>query len=136
MARRYTKVRELRSSEQNVLLLDAGDQYQGTLWFVYYQGRAAQHFMGRMGYDVMVGRMFFLYHFRPVGRCTSNRIEPIQIGSLPVSAREQCKANCILCRCYGANPVCYFTNPWCCFTNPWCYSTNPWCYSTNPKPIY
>ncbi|XP_078504286.1 5'-nucleotidase [Lissotriton helveticus] len=53
VARRLTKVRELRATEQHVLLLDAGDQYQGTVWFNYYKGAEAAHFMKRLEYDAM-----------------------------------------------------------------------------------
>ena len=45
---------EIRRSHDNVLLLDAGDQFQGTIWFSYYQGEVAAHFMERLGYDAMV----------------------------------------------------------------------------------
>ncbi|XP_043923465.1 5'-nucleotidase [Protopterus annectens] len=53
VARRYTKIREIRSNEQNVLLLDAGDQYQGTMWFNVYKGKEAAHFMKMLGYQAM-----------------------------------------------------------------------------------
>ena len=55
-ARRHTVMEELRNREgPNLLYLDAGDQFQGTLWFVYYEGNATSHFMNRLKYDVMVG---------------------------------------------------------------------------------
>uniref|UniRef100_A0A3Q1ILY3 5'-nucleotidase n=1 Tax=Anabas testudineus TaxID=64144 RepID=A0A3Q1ILY3_ANATE len=53
VARRFTKVSEIRRREKNVLLLDAGDQFQGTVWFNYYKGAEAAHFMNKLGYDVM-----------------------------------------------------------------------------------
>ncbi|XP_061599665.1 snake venom 5'-nucleotidase-like [Cololabis saira] len=53
VARRFTKVSEIRKKEKNVLLLDAGDQFQGTVWFNYYKGLEAAHFMNKLGYDVM-----------------------------------------------------------------------------------
>ncbi|XP_072122018.1 5'-nucleotidase [Mobula birostris] len=53
VARRWTKIQELRRKEPNVLLLDAGDQYQGTIWFNYYKGAEAAHFMKKLTYDVM-----------------------------------------------------------------------------------
>ncbi|CAH1233390.1 NT5E [Branchiostoma lanceolatum] len=53
VARRLTKIREIRESESNVLLLDAGDQFQGTLWFYYYSGLVTARFMNKMQYDVM-----------------------------------------------------------------------------------
>lgn len=54
VARRVTKVKEIRKSTENVLLLDGGDQFQGTLWFVYYKGNATSHFMEKVQYDAMV----------------------------------------------------------------------------------
>lgn len=53
VARRFTKVSEIRKKEKNVLFLDAGDQFQGTVWFNYYKGAEAAHFMNKLGYDVM-----------------------------------------------------------------------------------
>lgn len=57
VARRLTKVSEIRKKEKNVLFLDAGDQFQGTVWFNYYKGAEAAHFMNKLGYDVMVNMM-------------------------------------------------------------------------------
>ncbi|XP_062324812.1 5'-nucleotidase-like isoform X2 [Osmerus eperlanus] len=53
VARRYTKIEEIRNSVRNVLLLDAGDQYQGTVWFNYYKGEEAAYFMNKLGYNAM-----------------------------------------------------------------------------------
>ncbi|KAM9341527.1 snake venom 5'-nucleotidase-like [Symphorus nematophorus] len=53
VARRFTKVSEIRRKEKNVLFVDAGDQFQGTVWFNYYKGTEAAHFMNKLGYDVM-----------------------------------------------------------------------------------
>uniref|UniRef100_A0A8C1CAJ5 5'-nucleotidase n=1 Tax=Cyprinus carpio carpio TaxID=630221 RepID=A0A8C1CAJ5_CYPCA len=53
VARRFTKIKEVRSKEKNVLLLDAGDQFQGTVWFNFYKGAEAAHFMNKLGYDAM-----------------------------------------------------------------------------------
>ncbi|KAG5846754.1 hypothetical protein ANANG_G00118320 [Anguilla anguilla] len=53
VARRFTKIKDIRSRERNVLLLDAGDQFQGTVWFNYYKGAEAAHFMNKLRYDAM-----------------------------------------------------------------------------------
>ncbi|KAK5852556.1 hypothetical protein PBY51_006409 [Eleginops maclovinus] len=53
VARRATAVKRIRSSEPNVLLLDAGDQFQGTVWFNHYRGAEAAHFMNKLQYDSM-----------------------------------------------------------------------------------
>ena len=62
-ARQATAISDIRGSEENVLLMDAGDQFQGTLWFYYYMGRATSYFMNRLGYDVMVGGGGFCVDF-------------------------------------------------------------------------
>ncbi|XP_046877128.1 5'-nucleotidase isoform X3 [Hypomesus transpacificus] len=53
VARRFSKIKEIRSRERNVMLLDAGDQFQGTVWFNFYKGAEAAHFMNKLGYDAM-----------------------------------------------------------------------------------
>lgn len=54
VARLFTKVQQIRQAEPNVLLLDAGDQYQGTIWFTVYKGAEVAHFMNALRYDAMV----------------------------------------------------------------------------------
>eukprot|EP01134_Creolimax_fragrantissima_P002752 CFRG2752T1 len=51
VARRKTAIDRVRAARENVLLLDAGDQFQGTLWFYVYEGQAAAHFMNDLQYD-------------------------------------------------------------------------------------
>ena len=53
-ARRMTKVAEIRSQRSNVLLLDGGDRFVGTLWFTQYRGLADSFFINRYPYDAMV----------------------------------------------------------------------------------
>ncbi|KAG5277446.1 hypothetical protein AALO_G00117710 [Alosa alosa] len=53
VARRHTKISQLRRTEPNVLLLDGGDQFQGTVWFNLYKGAEAAYFMNKLGYDAM-----------------------------------------------------------------------------------
>lgn len=55
MARIATAFDILRSdlAGQNVLFLDAGDQYQGSLFFTTYRGAAAGMFMETIGFDAM-----------------------------------------------------------------------------------
>lgn len=56
VARLSTKVQQIRRSEPHVLLLDAGDQYQGTIWFTVYKGAEVAHFMNALRYDAMVSQ--------------------------------------------------------------------------------
>ena len=53
VARRATKINEIRAEGGNVVLVDAGDQFQGTLFYTYYKGKEAQYFMNLLGYDGM-----------------------------------------------------------------------------------
>ncbi|MFK3632141.1 metallophosphoesterase, partial [Klebsiella pneumoniae] len=43
----------LRASRKNLLFLDAGDVFQGTLYFNQYRGLADRYFMHRALYRVM-----------------------------------------------------------------------------------
>ena len=49
-----TKVAEIRSKRSNVLLLDGGDRFVGTLSFTQYKGLADSFFINRYPYDAMV----------------------------------------------------------------------------------
>jgi lantibiotic leader peptide-processing serine protease len=48
-----TVVNQIRSETENVLLLDAGDQFQGTLFFNLFQGDVLNTTMNYIGYDAM-----------------------------------------------------------------------------------
>ncbi|KAI8513902.1 5'-nucleotidase [Branchiostoma belcheri] len=53
MARMAAKVREIRHYDDNVLLLDGGDQFQGTPWFTEFHGLASSRFMNKLQYNAM-----------------------------------------------------------------------------------
>lgn len=50
-ARRASLIQKIRSEEKNVLLLDAGDVFQGTPYFNFYGGELEYKLMTQMGYD-------------------------------------------------------------------------------------
>lgn len=50
-ARRAALIKQIRKSEKNVLLLDAGDIFQGTPYFNLYKGELEYKLMSAMGYD-------------------------------------------------------------------------------------
>jgi len=52
-ARLATAVAEARARSNNSILVDGGDQFQGTLFYTYYKGALAAEMMNRMGYDGM-----------------------------------------------------------------------------------
>lgn len=52
-ARRKTMVDQLRSTTENFLLLDAGDEFQGTLWYNIYKSEATAYVMNALQYDAI-----------------------------------------------------------------------------------
>jgi 5'-nucleotidase len=53
IARRSSLINQIRSTQKNVLLLDAGDVFQGTSWFDVYGGEVDFKLMSEMNYDAM-----------------------------------------------------------------------------------
>ncbi len=49
----YLDERRAALADANVLTLDAGDQFQGSLYYSTYKGAAAVEFMNQMGFDAM-----------------------------------------------------------------------------------
>ena len=54
-ARLITAIRARRAAAKNALLVDGGDQFQGSLFYSYYKGKAAAEMMNALGYDAMTG---------------------------------------------------------------------------------
>lgn len=52
-ARLVTAVKDARARSDNSILVDGGDQFQGTLFYTYYKGTMAAEFMNKLGYDAM-----------------------------------------------------------------------------------
>lgn len=52
-ARLVTAVTEARARSNNSILVDGGDQFQGTLFYTYYKGKLAAEMMNKLGYDGM-----------------------------------------------------------------------------------
>jgi 5'-nucleotidase/UDP-sugar diphosphatase len=51
--RLVTAITQARSRTNNSILVDGGDQFQGTLFYTYYKGALAAEMMNKMGYDAM-----------------------------------------------------------------------------------
>lgn len=51
VAKRAAWIQKIRQESENVLLLDAGDSFQGTPYFNYYGGELEFKLMSMMGYD-------------------------------------------------------------------------------------
>lgn len=52
-ARLATAIRTARADAPNALLVDAGDQFQGSLFYTRYKGKVAAEMMNTLGYDAM-----------------------------------------------------------------------------------
>ena len=52
-ARLVTAITEARARSENSILVDGGDQFQGTLFYTYYKGKLAAEMMNKMGYTAM-----------------------------------------------------------------------------------
>lgn len=52
-ARLVTAIDAAKARTNNHLLVDGGDQFQGTLFYTYYKGKAAAEMMNKMSYDAM-----------------------------------------------------------------------------------
>ena len=52
-ARLVSAIADARARSNNSILVDGGDQFQGTLFYTYYKGAAAAEMMNKMGYDAM-----------------------------------------------------------------------------------
>lgn len=50
-AKRMAIISKIRAEEKNVILLDAGDMFQGTPYFNYFRGELEIKLMSQMGYD-------------------------------------------------------------------------------------
>lgn len=52
-ARLATAIAVARADAEASILVDGGDQFQGTLFYTYYKGQATAEMMNRLGYDAM-----------------------------------------------------------------------------------
>ena len=85
-ARQATLIKRFRQTEPNVLLLSAGDTFQGTLYFNTYEGLADLAFMNAVGYDAMaVGNHEFDRGPKPLGTFASLANFPVLSANLDVS---------------------------------------------------
>ncbi len=53
VARLVTAIAEARGRAENSILVDGGDQFQGTLFYTQYKGTMTAEFMNLLGYDAM-----------------------------------------------------------------------------------
>jgi 5'-nucleotidase len=74
---------------ENVLFLDAGDQFQGSLFFTTYEGQAELEFMSRLGVDAMVlGNHEFDLGPEPLTAFVEGAEFPVVFGNVDASANN------------------------------------------------
>lgn len=88
VARVATKIAELREklAGENVIVLDAGDQYQGSLMYTTYKGDAEIEFMQAIGFDAMaVGNHEFDDGDEGLAKLADGVSFPVISGNIDVS---------------------------------------------------
>ncbi|MFQ1698954.1 bifunctional metallophosphatase/5'-nucleotidase [Loktanella agnita] len=92
IARVVTQINALREEldGENVIVLDAGDQYQGSLIYTTYKGDVEAEFMEQIGFDVMaVGNHEFDDGDAGLRKLTDNVSFPVISGNLDVSSSNE-----------------------------------------------
>lgn len=90
VARIKTMVDQLRAEHDNILVLDAGDPFQGSLFYTTYKGAAAAEFMEAIGYDAMaVGNHEFDDGPAALGRFVDAVSFPVLSGNVNVSQEPE-----------------------------------------------
>lgn len=85
--RLHTMVEAIRAEEENVLLLDAGDQFQGTLFYNLFKADVITDTMNAMGYDAMtIGNHEFDNGPAELARLIDGAAFPIVSANLDVTA--------------------------------------------------
>jgi 5'-nucleotidase / UDP-sugar diphosphatase len=89
-ARLVTAIEDLRAGigpDEGVLVLNAGDSFQGSLFFTAYEGAAEAEMLNRMGLDAMVyGNHEFDLGPEPLAKFVEAAEFPVISGSVDVSA--------------------------------------------------
>ncbi|HID62805.1 MAG TPA: hypothetical protein EYP49_08735, partial [Anaerolineae bacterium] len=90
VARRYTAIQQVKSEGGNVILVDAGDAFQGTLFFNQWQGEEEAYFMNALGYQAMaVGNHEFDSGPAALGNFVKKANFPVLSANMDVSAEPE-----------------------------------------------
>ncbi|MBC8164103.1 MAG: 5'-nucleotidase C-terminal domain-containing protein [Roseiflexaceae bacterium] len=85
VSRRKAMIDAIRSQGGNQILLDAGDVFQGTLWFNQYRGLADAEFYNAMGYEAMtIGNHEFDLGQQPLANFAKSVKFPIVSANLVI----------------------------------------------------
>jgi len=98
VARLATKINELRdelsAAGENVIVVDAGDQFQGSLMFTTYEGMAAAEMMNAVGFDVFtLGNHEFNLGPETLGAFVEALDAPTVAGSLDLAGSAELGGN-------------------------------------------
>lgn len=89
VSRRKTLIDAIRSEGGNQLLIDAGDVFQGTLWFTQYQGLADAEFYNGLGYEAMtIGNHEFDLGQQPLANYIKSVNFPVLSANLVVEPKS------------------------------------------------
>ncbi|MDH3665702.1 MAG: 5'-nucleotidase/apyrase family protein [Paracoccaceae bacterium] len=89
-ARLITAIRERRAAAEHSILVDGGDQFQGSLFYTQYQGQAEAEMMNALGYDAMTVGNHEFDDGPNVLRAFMETIEfPILLANADVSAEPE-----------------------------------------------
>ncbi len=82
--------KEIKAAGEAVILLDAGDQFQGSLFFSTYSGKAEMEFMNRIGFDAMVlGNHEFDLGPAPLAAFLAGVKFPVVFGNTETTAQSK-----------------------------------------------
>ena len=92
-ARLFTAINGLRdpleAAGENVIVIDAGDEFQGSLFFTTYAGQTEAEMMNRIGFDAMVfGNHEFDLGPEPLAKFIETAEFPVIAGSVDVSGDD------------------------------------------------
>ncbi len=87
VARRKTLSDRIRAEGGNQLLLDAGDVFQGTLYFNKYMGQADLYFYNQLKYDAMtIGNHEFYRGRQPLADFINGATFPVLSANITADA--------------------------------------------------
>ena len=71
LVRLASAIRNVRATEENVILLDAGDRFSGSLWSQVYKGNVTYIMTNYLNYTAMVSKyhLLLLYLFNIINNC-------------------------------------------------------------------
>ena len=88
VSRRKTLIDAIRDEGGNQVLIDAGDVFQGTLWFNQYLGQADLEFYNAMGYEAMtIGNHEFDKGQQPLADFIKRANFPVLSANIAIAGR-------------------------------------------------